>query len=78
MGQIIYLQASYETIASRVSQHPQRGLILQPKQSLRDIYLERSPLYQTAADLVLSTEENSIHQCVKKIKDWMHASQLQP
>jgi shikimate kinase len=78
IGQIIYLQAGYETISSRVDLHPQRGLVLEPGQSLQDIFLERTPKYQAAADLILSTEKNTLQQCVKKIKDWMHASQIQP
>ncbi|MFO8032852.1 MAG: homoserine kinase [Desulfohalobiaceae bacterium] len=78
IGQIIYLQAGYATISNRVSKYPQRGMILQPEQSLQDIYLERTPKYEAAADLILSTEENSLQQCIKKIKAWMHDKQLQP
>ncbi|MFW5932469.1 MAG: homoserine kinase [Desulfohalobiaceae bacterium] len=77
IGQIIYLQAGYPTIAHRVFQHPQRGLVLKPDQSLEDIYLERTPKYLAAADLALSTEDYSLQQCVAIIKDWMHVNQLQ-
>ncbi len=77
IGLIVYLQAGYQTIASRVSCHPERGLILGQNQTLHDIFLERTPKYMAAADLVLSTEEYGLKQCVQKIKDWIYAAQIQ-
>ncbi|MDZ7762017.1 MAG: homoserine kinase [Desulfovermiculus sp.] len=67
-GVIIYLQADYPTIAQRVDQHPERGLIMQSGQSLHDIYLERQTLYERYAELVVSTASASIQDCIQNLE----------
>ncbi len=76
IGLVVYLQAGYETIARRVARNPQRGLVLNRKQSLQDLFRERTPKYEAAADITISTEKISIQECVQKIKENIHAGQI--
>lgn len=45
MGSIVYLRASFDTIAKRLTNAESRGLALRADQSIRDLYEERAPLY---------------------------------
>jgi shikimate kinase len=74
IGHVIHLQADVETIISRVSQNPDRGLILNPNQDLRSLYEERTPLYERSADFEVLTGRHSLQDCCQQIKDWMYGS----
>ena len=71
-GLIVYLQADYESIEQRVSLHPERGLVMGPGQTLYDLYLERTPLYERAADLVMATHKASIQACITTLEQTLH------
>jgi shikimate kinase len=72
IGHVIHLQADVETIISRVSQNPDRGLILNPNQDLRSLYEERTPLYERSAHFRVHTGRHSLQQCCRQIREWMH------
>ncbi|MGM0759493.1 MAG: homoserine kinase [Thermodesulfobacteriota bacterium] len=72
-GVIVYLQADYPTILQRVSRHPDRGLAMQPGQSLYDLYVERRNLYERYADLSLSTATASVQDCIHKLESTIYA-----
>ena len=67
-GVVIYLQADYPTISCRVSRNPERGLIMNPGQTLHDLYLERKHLYETYADLIVDTASASVPECIKTLE----------
>lgn len=67
-GLTIYLQADYPTIRQRIRQHPDRGLVMQPGQSLYDIYKERLTLYERYADVTLSTASASVQSCIQTLE----------
>ena len=52
-GHIIYLKVDYETIRKRLRSIKQRGVALRDGQSLRDLYEERTALYEKYADTVI-------------------------
>jgi shikimate kinase len=68
LGTIIYLSACYEVIEERVSSIDERGIVSKPGQTLKDVYLERLPLYESYADLSISTEKRTIENCIEKIE----------
>lgn len=68
IGHVIYLQASYETIASRLGDLHARGITFQPGQSLRDLYEERIPLYRKYADLIIYTDGKTLFEVVRSIQ----------
>ena len=54
IGHIIYLKVDYETIRKRLRSIKQRGVALRDGQSLRDLYEERTALYEKYADTVIA------------------------
>ena len=62
IGTIVYLRASYETVASRVTDLKGRGVAMKPAQTLREIYAERKALYEKFADHIIDVDDKSIEQ----------------
>ena len=62
IGEVVYLKADYETIEKRLGNLEKRGVALKPGQTLKDLYEERTKLYELYADVTvdekgLGTEE---------------------
>lgn len=62
IGEIVYLKADYLTIEKRLGNLEKRGVALKPGQTLKDLYDERTKLYEAYADITvdekgLGTEE---------------------
>ena len=62
IGEVVYLKADYETIEKRLGNLEKRGVALKPGQTLKDLYDERTKLYEMYADVTvdekgLGTEE---------------------
>ena len=60
IGTIVYLRASYETVAARVTNLKGRGVAMKPEQTLQGIYDERKGLYEKFADRIIDVDEQSI------------------
>ena len=56
IGHIMYLKVDYETIAKRLGNIKQRGVALREGQTLRDLYEERTVLYEKYADTVIEEQ----------------------
>jgi len=50
-GIIIYLEISFEEMVRRLKNITTRGIVLEPGQSLREMYDQRIPLYERYADI---------------------------
>lgn len=62
IGQVVYLKADYPAIEKRLGNLEKRGVALKPGQTLKDLYEERTKLYEKYADTIvdehgLGTEE---------------------
>ena len=53
IGKIVYLKAPYEVIESRISNLEGRGVVLKKGQTLKELYDERSLLYEKYADITI-------------------------
>ncbi len=53
IGHIMYLKTDFETIRKRLGNIRQRGVALREGQTLRDLYDERTVLYEKYADTVI-------------------------
>ena len=53
IGHILYLKVDYETLIKRLRNIRQRGVALREGQTLRDLYEERTRLYEMYADTVI-------------------------
>ena len=60
-------RASYETVASRVTNLKGRGVAMKPAQTLREIYEERKDLYEKFADHIIDVDEQSIEATAQEL-----------
>ena len=67
IGKVVYLKLPYEEIAERLGDLNARGVTLRPGQTLRDLYEERTPLYEKYADLVIDCHEKALRAIVVEI-----------
>ena len=65
IGTVVYLQVPYSVINKRLSDIKGRGVVLKEGQTLYDLYMERTPLYEKYADLCISEESLSVEQTVE-------------
>lgn len=70
LGKIVYLQADPAELERRTGTKPDRHLILQPGQTLNNLYREGNPLYKRYADLVIRTDLLSPDHCLQEICKW--------
>lgn len=66
-GRIVYLKLSYATICSRLGNIRRRGVVLKDGQSLKDLYDERTPLYEQYADIIVDAEGFDIEELMEEV-----------
>ncbi len=66
IGIVVYLKADYETLSNRLRNIRQRGVTLREGQTLRDLYDERTVLYEKYADLIVE-EDGEIEDTVTAV-----------
>ncbi len=62
-GTVVYLHATPETLYARVSHDRNRPLLATPDPlgRMRELYVQRDPLYRSVADLIVETGTQSVH-----------------
>lgn len=69
LGRVVYLCLDYKEVERRLGDLHERGVAIAPGKTLRDLFDERTPLYEKYADLaILISSRNSIRQSVNDIK----------
>ena len=68
LGKIIYLKLSLETIASRLGDLKARGVAVKDGFTLKDLYNERTPLYEKYADIVVTLDAKTVDEAAETIK----------
>lgn len=71
IGTIIYLKVSYETINARISSAKNRGVVLKEGQTLKDLYDERTRLFEKYADYTVSEEGLSLEETIDEVLELM-------
>ncbi len=66
-GVVVYLKCSYEALEKRLGDLKGRGVVLKDGQTLRDIYEERSVLYEKYADFVIVEDGRDIEETLALI-----------
>ena len=69
IGTIVYLKLSYEDLAKRLGNLKGRGVVLKEGQTLKDLYEERTSLYENYADLTISEKNRGIEETLQAIRD---------
>ena len=63
-GTVVYLSVDYDTIAGRLRNIRQRGVVLSEGRTLRMLYEERVPLYERYADLKVEEKGKNVEELV--------------
>ena len=73
IGTVVYLKLSLDSLAKRLGNLQCRGVLLKDGQTLKDLYEERTPLYEKYADVVLDEEgkdlEESLHDLLEILEE---------
>lgn len=69
IGTIVYIRLGCEEIEQRVKNIKTRGIAMEQGQSLKDVYEQRTPLYEKYADIIVDADGTTIEECVKMIAD---------
>lgn len=67
MGTVVYLQASFETIQSRLKNAKKRGVTLREGQTLKQLYDERVILFEKYADITVSEDGIDLPETIEKV-----------
>ena len=65
IGTVVYLQVPFGVIRKRLSDIKGRGVVLKDGQTLEDLFLERTPLYEKYADIFIAEENLNVEQTVE-------------
>ena len=71
IGTVVYLKVPYETIEKRLSDIKGRGVVLKHGQTLYDLYMERTPLYEKYADVSVNEDGLGVEQTVELLIEKM-------
>ena len=69
LGKIVYLQLSYEEIEARLGDLRARGVVLKEGFTLKDLYEERTPLYEKYADIIVRLDGQTVMQSVMAVAE---------
>lgn len=72
-GTILYIKLSYETIEARINNIETRGLVVDPDKTLKDLYDERTSLYEKYAEITVNCETKTVEESVKEIIQQLEA-----
>ncbi|MBE7078362.1 MAG: shikimate kinase [Clostridiales bacterium] len=64
MGTVVYLKHPFEVIKNRLGDLKKRGVALKEGFTLKDLYEERTPLYEKYADVIVEMPNGSIADSV--------------
>ena len=67
IGTIIYLSLPFEELEKRLSDIKGRGVVLKEGQTLKDLYYERTPLYEKYPDIVIDEKGLNVEETIDKI-----------
>lgn len=69
IGTVVYLQLPCGEVAERLGDLHARGVAMKPGQSLRDLYEERTPLYEKYAHVTVECSGKQLRDVVKEITE---------
>lgn len=76
IGVVVYLKLPYDEIAERLGDLNARGVTLLPGQELKDLYAERTPLYEKYAHVTVDCEDLSLREVVHATERAIRESSL--
>ena len=67
LGKVLYLQMSFPGIEARIHNLTSRGIAMKPAQTLKDVYMQREPLYSACADKTVCCDGKSMSEVLDSI-----------
>ena len=67
IGTVVYLKLPYKEVAERLGDLNARGVTLMPGQTLKDLYEERTPLYEKYAHVTVECSGKMLREIVAEI-----------
>lgn len=77
-GPVIWLRVPLHTLQARIAAAPPRGIANAPDASLAEVYAERTPLCEAAADLTVDAGDRSPDAVLEEIMAWLDMSATRP
>ena len=77
IGTVVYLKASYQTIKKRIRNPKKRGVVLKDGQTFKELYDERTQLFERYADIIVSEEGNQLEDTITDVLEAVEAYQKQ-
>jgi len=65
IGTVVYLEVPFSILEKRLSDIKGRGVVLKDGQTLYDLFMERTPLYEKYADVRVSEEGLGVEETVE-------------
>ena len=69
IGVVVYIRLSLDELEIRLGDLAERGISMKKGQTLRDLFDERTPLYERYADLIVDTAGLTIRESVFLIRE---------
>jgi shikimate kinase len=70
-GPVIHIAVSLPIILERIARKPERGLAINPGQTIEDLYHERTKLYEAAADFTIEGGHEPAQSYAVTIARWL-------
>lgn len=67
IGTVVYLKTEYGVIEKRINNVKGRGVVLREGQTLKDIYDERTVLYEKYADITVDEAQKGVEETIEAI-----------
>lgn len=67
IGKVVYLKLPFEELKERLGDLKERGVVIKEGYTLRDLYEERTPLYEKYADITVECSGRDIRGVVEEI-----------
>ncbi|MCC6094148.1 MAG: shikimate kinase [Eubacterium sp.] len=66
---VVYLKLPYHDLTQRLGNLHNRGVVLREGQTLKDLYLERSVLYEKYADIIVDESGKDIEETLSQVEN---------
>lgn len=67
IGTVIYIKVSLNELLKRIDNMATRGIVKSPDETFKELYTERTGLYEKYADIVVECEDSDLNVNVQKI-----------
>ena len=72
-GLIVYLKLDYKVIRRRTGSLKDRGVVIKKGKTLKDLYEERTPLYEKYADVTVELSGKSLKESIRQVRGAVQA-----